>query len=67
MKTKYFELVNEGAEGYSETVNKDSRTIEEKIYWLKSDLADAIVDGLNYKAKKIQDELNVFCNQGAAK
>lgn len=57
MNKKYFNLVNEGSDGYRPTTEQDSRTMNEKIFWLVSDLADAETDGLNYKAQKIRDQI----------
>lgn len=58
MNAKYFNLVNESSDGYRPTTTEqDSRTTDEKIFWLLSDLADAETDGLNYKAKKIREQI----------
>lgn len=58
MNKKYFDLVNEGGDGYRPAVvEKDSRSIAEKIQCLEGDLADAELDGLTYKAKKIREQI----------
>jgi hypothetical protein len=57
MNAKYFDLINEGGDGYRPTTAQDSRTTDEKIFWLLSDLADAETEGLNYKAKKIREQI----------
>lgn len=62
--TKYFDLVNEGGEGYSpEQPETDSRTTEEKIKWLEHDLECAENDDLTYKAKKIVEQIAALRDQ----
>lgn len=58
MDKKYFDLVNEDGEGYRPAdAEKDSRTAAEKIACLEGDLADAELDGLNYKTKKLREQI----------
>lgn len=58
MTNAYEKLVNEGGEGYTtQAEKKDSRTLEEQIFWAKKDLTDAELDGLKYKAEQLRKEV----------
>lgn len=58
MNDKYFNLVNEGGEGYKASAPEvDTRTLEQKLFWAKSELKDAEVDGLEYKASQIRAKI----------